>query len=207
MKKMKKQTKVILIRGLRTFLELSLVGAVLVSLVVIGSYMQHQYDTIENLREDNHELRVELDDSINEELVEVYIEGLEDTWDAEEDLYRFYISVLKDDLEDMEDAQEVIVYVPEIIYVDVPVYVTEIVYVDVPVIVEQGYTQDEVENIIEEFIEFTIEVNEHPGEYFVEYDEDLQVLNIYVIDTYGSEQGELVLSESYTMLELIKITK
>ena len=129
-------------------------------------------------------------------------------------------AVLEEQLEWYEEHLEVMEYVyeleafneflkenvvTEIVYVDkeVVVYVTEIEYVEVPVVVEVGYTQEEVENIIEEFIDFAIMVDAQADDYEIIYDEDLQLLYLYRLDINGISQ----LDELYTMEELIEITK
>lgn len=66
-----------------------------------------------------------------------------------------------------------------------------------------SYTQQEVENIIEEFIDFVIEVDEEADNYDVEYDYDTQIMYIYEVDEFGNR----TLEEEYTMDELIEITK
>lgn len=67
-----------------------------------------------------------------------------------------------------------------------------------------SYTQEEVENIIEEFIELAIELDENPDDYKIEYDNDTQIMSLYELDDLGNEW---ILIESFTMEYMIELTK
>ena len=149
------------------------------------------------------------EDMYLDDLIDLYGDNIE--LETELDWFEEYLDVIEYMYEleaENEYLEERLENAPVVIeYVEVPtiVYEPEIVYVDVPVAVETGYTFEEVSNIIDEFIEFAIEINENPNEYLVVWEDE--VLYIYEIDTYGSQQGDLTLIEEYTIYELIELTK